>query len=170
LTKVHEHPDQRFVPRVSKVSDTDEHQPASVSPQALLVAIDFSPSSRRALDLALGWWSGAEITALHVVDTVFTARVESEGLGASAATIAKMRARADEEFGWLLQEKGADAFAPMIVEGTPFVEIVKIAKDLEVDLVVMGMHRAALRVDELLFGSTAEKVLRTSSSPVLCVP
>ena len=54
----------------------------------------------------------------------------------------------------------------MIVEGVPFVEIVKIAKDLEADLLLMGSHAAAgARLDELLFGSTAEKVLRACSVP-----
>ena len=138
-------------------------------PQALLVAIDFSPSSRRALDRALSWGNG-EVTALHVVDTGFAARVEAEGLGSNATVVAKLRSRAEEEFNWLVQEKGAEALSPMIVEGVPFVEIVKIANDLEVDMIVMGTHRATSSLEEFLFGSTAEKVLRTSRCPVLCVP
>ena len=142
---------------------------AATLPQALLVAVDFSPSSRRALDMCLAWRPGAEVTALHVVDTEFVARVEAQGLGSGAEVTARLRARADEEFGWLTEEKGA-AFSPMLVEGVPFVEIVKIANDLEVDIIVMGMHRTASRLDQLLFGSTAERVLRTSRCPVLCVP
>jgi nucleotide-binding universal stress UspA family protein len=58
----------------------------------------------------------------------------------------------------------------MIVEGIPFVEIVKIANDLDCDLVVMGMHRSQPGPTEVLFGSTAEKVLRAARRPVLCVP
>jgi nucleotide-binding universal stress UspA family protein len=139
-------------------------------PQALLVALDFSASSRRALELCLAWRPGAEITALHVVDSEFAARVQAHGLSASADVITRLRARADEEFAWLTEEKGAAAFSPMVVEGIPFVEIVRIASDLEVDLIVMGMHRATSRLDQLLFGSTAERVLRTSRAPVLCVP
>jgi len=142
---------------------------AAAFPQALLVAVEFSPGSRRALDLTLAWCPQGEVTALHVIDTQFTARAEAQGLGTAADIIAKLRTRADEEFTWLTREKGQAAFDPMIVEGIPFVEIVKIAADLEVDMIVMGMHTAA-RVDELLFGSTGEKVLRTSRCPVLCVP
>jgi len=138
-------------------------------PEAVLVAVDFSPASRRALDLALAWCPKGEVTALHVVDAEFAARVEAEGVGSSAEVIARMRARADEEFNWIAQEKGADAFAPMIVEGIPFLEIVKVAKDLDVDMIAIGMHKANARF-ELLFGSTAEKVLRASPCPVLCVP
>jgi nucleotide-binding universal stress UspA family protein len=139
-------------------------------PQALLVAMDFSPSARRAFDHALRWLPGGEVTALHVVDTGFAARVEAQGFGSAAAVVAKLRARAEEEFQWLAQEKGAAVVAPMIVEGVPFVEIVKVASDLEVDMIVMGAHRATSSLEEVLFGSTAEKVLRTSRCPVLCVP
>lgn len=142
----------------------------TAAPQALLVALDFSASSRRALELCLAWRPNVEITALHVVDTEFAARVQTQGLGTTADVISKLRARADEEFSWLAEEKGAAAFSPMVVEGIPFVEIVRIASDLEVDLIAMGMHRATSRLDQLLFGSTAERVLRTSRSPVLCVP
>lgn len=148
---------------------TTQATPATV-PEAVLVAMDFSPGAHRALDLALSWCRGGEITALHVLDTDFAQRIEQQGLGTSADVLARLRTRADEAFSWLLEEKGADAFAPMIVEGIPFAEIVKVANDLEVDLVAMGMHRHAPRVEQILFGSTAEKVMRTSSRPVLCVP
>lgn len=141
-----------------------------IVPEALLVAVDFSAGSRRALDLALALCPRGEVTALHVVDTEFAARVEAHGVAASADVVTKLRSRASEEFGWLAQERQQRRFDTMIVEGLPFVEIIKIAKDLEVDMIAMGMHRANFRVDELLFGSTAEKVLRASHCPVLCVP
>jgi nucleotide-binding universal stress UspA family protein len=139
-------------------------------PQALLVAVDFSPSSRRALDLAFAWCPDGEVTALHVVDTEFAARVAGTTLASHDEVVARLRARADEEFAWLVQDKGTGRFSPMVVEGVPFIEIVKIASDLQVDLIAMGQHRAASSIDALLFGSTAEKVLRTSRCPVLCVP
>ena len=148
----------------------EDGQRQATAPQALLVAMDFSPSSRRALDMCLAWRPAAEVTALHVVDTEFVARIEAHGLGAGPELIAHLRARADEEFSWLAEEKGAAAFSPMLVEGVPFVEIVNIANDLEVDIIVMGMHRTTSRLNQLLFGSTAEHVLRTSRCPVLCVP
>ena len=141
-----------------------------IVPKALLVATDFSAGARRALDLTLALCPQGEITVLHVVDTEFAARVEAQGLGVATDVVAKLRQRATEEFAWMVQEKGADAFETMIVEGIPFVEIIKIANDLDVDMIVMGMHRSKFRVDEILFGSTAEKVLRTGHCPVLCVP
>lgn len=56
-----------------------------------------------------------------------------------------------------------------IVSGDPAGEILKAARRLEADLIVMGTqgHRGPKR---LFFGSTADAVLRRSSVPVLVVP
>lgn len=149
---------------------SDERTTAAAT-QAILVALDFGASSRRALDAALAWRSAAsEVTALHVLDTELAGRVEAAGLGGRGDVMAKLRQRAEQEFGWLTREKGGDGLATMIVEGVPFIEIVKIARDLDVDLIAMGTHTHAANLGQLLFGGTAEKVLRTSHCPVLCVP
>jgi nucleotide-binding universal stress UspA family protein len=50
------------------------------------------------------------------------------------------------------------------------VEILKIARDLDLPLIVMGIRGQSMPAEELLFGSTAEKVLRGTRVPVLCVP
>ncbi len=52
--------------------------------------------------------------------------------------------------------------------GTPFVEIVRYARETECDLIVIGTHgRSGLA--HVLLGSTAEKVVRKASCPVLTV-
>jgi nucleotide-binding universal stress UspA family protein len=58
----------------------------------------------------------------------------------------------------------------MIVIGIPFAEILKIARDLDLPMIVMGVKGRSTPPEEVLFGSTAEKVLRGSRVPVLCVP
>ena len=58
----------------------------------------------------------------------------------------------------------------MIVVGLPFVEILKIARDLDLPMIVMGIRGQSTPAEEILFGSTAEKVLRGTRVPVLCVP
>jgi nucleotide-binding universal stress UspA family protein len=47
---------------------------------------------------------------------------------------------------------------------------VKVANELEMDLIVVGVHGGDAKLETLLFGGTAEKVLRASDRPVLCVP
>ena len=56
----------------------------------------------------------------------------------------------------------------MVVKGKPFVEIVRLAKEKEADLIVMATHsQTGVRHSHL--GSTAERVVRKASCPVLVV-
>ncbi len=56
----------------------------------------------------------------------------------------------------------------MVVRGVPFVEIIRTAKEKNADLIVIGTH-GRTGIDHMLFGSTAEKVVRKSPCPVLTV-
>ena len=59
----------------------------------------------------------------------------------------------------------------MIVVGKPFAEILRVALDLDFQMMVLGIHGSRKgSFEQLLFGSTAEKVLRAARIPVLCVP
>jgi nucleotide-binding universal stress UspA family protein len=55
-----------------------------------------------------------------------------------------------------------------VVHGSPFIEIVRSARRVGAELVVLGRHGAG-GVQDLLIGSTAERVVRKSPSPVLVV-
>ena len=57
---------------------------------------------------------------------------------------------------------------PKVVAGDPADAIVRMAEELEVDLIVMGTHgRTGLQ--HVLLGSVAEKVVRLALCPVLTV-
>lgn len=139
--------------------------------EEILVALDFSPGSLRALDVALRWRGGSgEVTVLHVLDRRLAERIEWLGLGAVDSVLARMRDHATEEIARIVAERGGEGVETMVVVGEPFVEIVKIANDLECDLIVVGIHGDTTGIGPLLFGGTAEKVLRAATRPVLCVP
>jgi nucleotide-binding universal stress UspA family protein len=59
-------------------------------------------------------------------------------------------------------------FEPLLVRGMPATEIVRLAEEHEVQMIVMGTHgRSGL--GRLLMGSVAEAVVRRASCPVLTV-
>lgn len=143
---------------------------APAPPLAVLVAVDLSPGARRALETAMAWYApNAEITAVHVIDVDLARRLEVIGICSYAEAVARMRSRAEREFDDI-EGSLAGKFERMVVEGVPFTEIIKVAADLECDLIVIGSRSPAGGIEELLFGSTAEKVLRGARVPVLCVP
>ncbi len=56
----------------------------------------------------------------------------------------------------------------MVVKGIPFVEIIKAAKDRQVNLIVMGTH-GKTGLEHILIGSVAERVIQRSPCPVLSI-
>jgi nucleotide-binding universal stress UspA family protein len=61
-----------------------------------------------------------------------------------------------------------DKVTSRVFEGTPFIEIIRYARDQSIDLIVIGTHgHSALAA--MLLGSVAEKVVRKAPCPVLTV-
>jgi len=69
---------------------------------------------------------------------------------------------------YIKKMRGFKNYKIVLKEGEPFVEIVQMAKKESVDLIVMGTH-GRTGLDHILFGSTAEKVVRKSPCPVLTI-
>ena len=137
-----------------------------------LVPVDFSDFSVNAVRVAVAIATpDGDLTLLHVIDEHFVNEAVAAGLGTSDEITARMKERAEADFSMLMEGLEADGvdIERMVVIGTPFVEILKIARDLDLPMIVMGMRGRTVS-PELLFGSTAEKVLRGSRVPVLCVP
>jgi len=57
---------------------------------------------------------------------------------------------------------------PIVRQGTPHQEIVRLAKEIRADLIVIGMHGHGF-LAHALAGSTAERVLHQATCPVLVV-
>jgi len=63
---------------------------------------------------------------------------------------------------------GFENFDTMLATGIPYREIIRKARETGSDLVVIGTH-GRTGVEHVIFGSTAERVVRTSACPVLSV-
>ena len=139
----------------------------------ILVPMDFSPCSVNALKVAIGMAAPeGDLTLLHVVDEEFIQGVVAAGMGSTDDIRQRLKEQAENNFASVLEglETGQVSIEKMIVVGLPFVEILKIARDLDLPMIVMGIRGQSTPAEELLFGSTAEKVLRGTRVPVLCVP
>jgi glycine betaine transporter len=141
--------------------------------KSLLVPVDFSAMSRAAFDYALKLASGEGLTLilLHVVDTSLVEFGAALEMTPREQILHRMRDRA----ALALESYSAPAGSPVeiqsvISEGTPFLEIVRKASEFYVDAIVMGRYGTRGRLENLLFGSTAERVLRGSLRPVFVLP
>ena len=139
----------------------------------ILVPVEFSPCSVNALRVALGMAApDGDVTLLHVIDEHFIEDAVAASLGSSEDIRERLRQQAESNFDSMLSsvDVGQLDVEKMIVIGSPFVEILKITRDLDLPMIVMGVRGRSTPPEEMLFGSTAEKVLRGSRVPVLCVP
>ncbi len=140
----------------------------------LLVPIDFSEGSLRALDFALSLVEpGGEICLLHVIDSDFVTRIEEEGLGKREEVQKRMREEAERQLVDLAKSVSSPKpeLTSMVVIGKPFSEILRVATDLDYQMIAIGRYgRPGTDLEKFLFGSTAEKVIRGAQIPVVSVP
>ena len=139
----------------------------------ILVPIDFSSCSVNALRVAIAMAAPeGDLTLLHVIDEEFIESAVAAGMGSTEDLRQRRKEQAEANFTAVLEglDAGKVNMEKMIVVGLPFVEILKIARDLDLPMIVMGIRGRSTPAEELLFGSTAEKVLRGTRVPVLCVP
>jgi len=69
-------------------------------------------------------------------------------------------------------ENNADDFKnyeKIVRHGKPFAEILKLGEERSVDLIVVGSH-GRTGIEHVIFGSTSERLVRKSKTPVLIIP
>ena len=139
--------------------------------RTLLVPVDFTESSLKALDYALSLARrlSARVTLLHVLDGVY-----GEGFMDSPARL-KERARAIEDARLklnLLAASRIDRRVPMecvVRHGNAEYEIFRFAEIGSVHLIVLG-RKTRHALSRFVFGSVTKDVLETSPCPVIVVP
>ena len=136
----------------------------------VLVPIDFSDYSKSALKYAVNFAKSfnAEIILIYVVEPVIYPPDFSMGQIAMPSINTEWDDRAKDELQKLAKSEiiGAVKVKTIIKTGKPFVEIIETAKEENVDLIIIATHGHS-GVEHILFGSTAEKVVRKAPCPVL---
>ncbi len=138
----------------------------------ILVATDFSEYSKVALDLCLGA-SKCMKTKLYVLHTIEKFPHDYVHL-LSSTTHSNMKQKLEEEAMGKIKAMlpkellESENIVPIVRFGKPFLEIIKIAKEKDVDLMVIGTHGRA-GVDRVILGSVAERVVRKAGCSVMVV-
>lgn len=141
-----------------------------ISIKRILVPTDFSEHGTKALQYAAAFADqfGAAVELIHVLESVPPgAMLSYTSLEELNASLRKDAAEKLEELHSIWHEY-AFPVKRTVVEGQPFVEIVKHAREEQADLIVIGTHgRGAIA--HMLLGSVAENVVRNAPCPVLTV-
>ena len=142
----------------------------------ILFCTDFSENAHLAFTYALNLAKTyeRELLILHVAHEPFYVCTDAFApylTGEALESIeASEKEKTDRELKTYYLEKmdGFKSYKVLLKKGVPFYEIIQTAKEETVDLIVPGTH-GRTGLDHILFGSTAERVVRKSSSPVLTV-
>lgn len=140
--------------------------------ERILTAIDFSENSDYAFEYALmlAKQFDAELNIVHVINEP----VDLRGFYVPHISFEQLE-KEIEEGAMKMMEKfcqsrlsGFSNFKTSIVTGIPYEAIIKKAEDINASLLVLGTH-GRTGLDHLIFGSTAERIVRSASCPVLTI-
>jgi nucleotide-binding universal stress UspA family protein len=125
-----------------------------------------SPGMDYAFELAQR--TGADLTVVHVVEHLNLMYGAAEHVtGEAGQRINEMRTRFQE---FLARENAQGMpIETVIRDGKPYEEILTVADDRSIDMIVLNMHSKGI-IERAFLGSTAERVVRLAQVPVLSVP
>lgn len=140
----------------------------------ILIATDGSEHVKKAVAHAieLAKLSGAEFHAVYVMDiktdygpkSYLSTDISTEGIRSFLNQEGNAAIKYIED----LAKKEGISTRKWLLEGNPAEEIVRVAEEQSVDLIVMGtLGRSG--IEKFLLGSVADKVIRSSRIPVLTV-
>ena len=140
--------------------------------KTIVYPTDFSELSLHALPYAvsLAELTGAQLHCIHVVDDTYQYWL---AVDASAVPVGPpvedLIAAAVEHMDAFIRDNMPDLVVQRkVLRGRAFVEIIRYARLVEADLIVIGTHgRSALK--QVLLGSTADKIVHKAHCPVLTV-
>ena len=140
--------------------------------KSILFATDFSESSDHAFEYAftVAKCFNAKLLVLHVINEL----VDLRGFYVPHISIDKLEEEMAESAHKMMAKfieshsQGYGKIEPVVAPGIPYDEILKQAEEESVDLIVLGTH-GRTGLDHVLFGSTAEKVVRKSTIPVMTI-
>lgn len=140
--------------------------------KTILFAIDFSESSDYAFQYALSMAKKyeARLLIVHAINEP----VDLRGFYVPHISFEKLEQEIEDGAKKLMEKfcrshlQDYQNYEALVVPGIPYDEIIKKATEQGADLILMGTH-GRTGLDHVLFGSTAEKVVRKSPIPVMTI-
>ena len=140
--------------------------------EKISTAIDFSESSDFAFEhaLTLARQFQAELTVMHVINEP----VDLRGFYVPHISFEQLEKEIEEGAEKMMekfcQTKMGDftRYTTAVVAGIPYEEVLRKAEETGASLIVLGTH-GRTGIDHLIFGSTAERVVRSAACPVLTI-
>jgi nucleotide-binding universal stress UspA family protein len=141
----------------------------------ILLATDGSKFSNKAADYGLDMAKklGADVIALYVMNLkhfeLYALEHHDDITGYEDENL-RMRKEGEDALDYVVtraREKGA-SLTTRIVRGYPADEIIKMAKDEGIDLIIVG-NLGRTGIERMLMGSVSEAVVRKAPCPVLVV-
>jgi nucleotide-binding universal stress UspA family protein len=140
--------------------------------RTILFATDFSESSDHAFRYALSMAKrfNARLVIIHVINEP----VDLRGFYVPHISFDKLEEEIEEGAQKMMEKfcrtyiRDYDNYESFIVPGIPYEEVIKKGLESHADLIVMATH-GRTGLDHVLFGSTAEKVVRKSPIPVMTI-
>ena len=133
----------------------------------ILVPLDFSPDSVKALEFAIGLRSGkkTQVFLVHIIEIVY------DFASQAAIALDSMYKDAESMMDKLINDYSSDEIhlEKIIIEGTASISLARIANEKNIDLIVMGT-KGASGVKKVLIGSTTVNLIKESNIPILAVP
>jgi nucleotide-binding universal stress UspA family protein len=142
----------------------------------ILCPTDFSDPARAAVQMAhhLALQNKAKLVLMHAVDRLPVMPPPTVGTASPAFDVPRYQSALRDSASRQLDELAAGlesvdvALETHVVEGPPADEILEYAEQEDFDLIVIATHgRTGVR--RFLFGSVAEKVVRSAPCPVLTI-
>jgi nucleotide-binding universal stress UspA family protein len=144
---------------------------AGIALKRILVPVDFSESSRKALQYAGSFARqfNAELILLHVVEPPAYPGNAPLVVTAMMFDDADLRELAAKKLSELRNEIGSQtAVKANVRSGVPYHEIIRAAEETNTDLIVISTH-SRTGFARMFLGSTAERVVRHAPCPVMVI-
>lgn len=137
----------------------------------ILVPIDFSTSSYQVFELGhcLAQHNDAILHLIHVIDPIYYK--EQQPKTSDLSFIRKIRyENAREELRKFKFEvlRSNVEIIEVLVEGIPHKEILNYSRQNDIDMIVIASH-GWTNLSHMLMGNIADKIMRQSDVPVICV-